>query len=112
MQKLINEYFAKLCSDKFFINDDEIIIGKAKDVIDNLQQQSRYVNNPNNNVDDEEIEFITSEVKNLIKEIKKEYPNENDVIELSFHPMADFYVLVDKESLCEELKEYYDELEE
>lgn len=33
MQNLINYYFKQLCDDKFFENNEEVIIGKAKDVI-------------------------------------------------------------------------------
>lgn len=112
MQELINEYFSKICSEKFFKNDDESIIGTAKDVIENLNQQSDYVKNSENKIDEETIEFITNEVKELIEQISTTYPNKYDVIKLYFHPMAGFYVLQDKETLFEELKEYYDELEE
>ena len=112
MQDLINYYFSKLCDSKFFKNDDEIIRGKAKDVIENLKEQSQFVNNSDNDVCQEDIEFITNEVTSLINKIKEKYPNENDVIEISLHPMAGFYVLIDKEDLLKELKEYYEELEE
>ena len=112
MQKLINKYFSKLCSDKFFKDDDETIIGKAKDVIRNLEQQLEYIKNPENNIDEEDIEFITNESNSLIKEIQEKYPNKEDVIEISVHPMAGFYVLINKEDLLNELKEYYEELEE
>lgn len=112
MQNKINEYFNKLCSEKFFKYDDEEIIGKVKDVIDDLKQQYEFVNNPDNDVDKEDIEFITNEVINLINEIKNTYSNENDVIKIEVHPMAGFYTLVNKEVLFEELKEYYEELEE
>ena len=43
MQELINEFFDKLCKNKFFKNDDEEIIGKVKDVIQNLNEQIEYV---------------------------------------------------------------------
>ena len=36
-QFFINRYFHKLRTEKFFKNDDEEIIGKAKDVIQNLK---------------------------------------------------------------------------
>ncbi|MCI8397686.1 MAG: hypothetical protein HFJ52_08850 [Clostridia bacterium] len=112
MQRKINKYFKKLCKDKFFKNDDEVIIGKAKNVIENLEDQIKYVNNPKNDVDEETIEFITEEAKGLIEEIKKEYPNNNDVIKIAGLPMSGFYILKDRESLFEELKDYYDESEE
>jgi hypothetical protein len=112
MQKLINEYFNKLCSEKFFKNDEEEIVGKAKDVIENLKQQYDYANNPENALDDEDIEFITNEVTELIEQINNTYTNKDDIIKIAFHPMAGFYVLRDKETLFEELKEYYEELEE
>ncbi len=111
MQNLINFYFSKLCDSRFFKNDDEVIIGKAKDVIENLKQQAEFVKNPENNIDEEEIEFITDEVESLINEIEEKYSNTDDVIEISLSPMAGFYMLVDTEDLLEELKEYYDDLE-
>ena len=111
MQNLINFYFSKLCDGKFFKNDDEIIIGRAKDVIENLKQQAEFVKNPDNNIDEEEIKFITDEVKSLINEIEKKYFDTDDVIEISLSPMAGFYMLVNTKDLLEELKEYYDELE-
>ena len=111
MQNLINFYFSKLCDSKFFKNDDEVIIGKAKDVIENLNQQVEYVKNPDNNIAEEEIEFITDEAKSLINEIEHNFSNKDDVIEISLSPMSGFYVLVDTEDLLEELKEYYDDLE-
>jgi len=112
MQKLINEYFTKLCSKKFFIDDDEEIIGKVKDVIENLEKQIKYINNPKNNICQEDIESIVSEANELIKEINTKYTKKNDVIGIKLHPMAGFYVLQSKETLFEELKEYYEDLEE
>ena len=50
MQELINEFFDKLCKNKFFKNDDEEIIGKAKDVIQNLNEQIEYVMNEENEI--------------------------------------------------------------
>ena len=38
-QFFINKYFQKLSNTKFFKNDENAIIGKAKDVIKNLQNQ-------------------------------------------------------------------------
>ena len=108
MQNLINEYFNKINSKKFLKDDDEVIIGKAEDVINNLKQQVEYVKNPKNNIDEEEIEFIESETKELIEEIQNNYSN-NDVIKIAIHPMAGFYVLQDKEDLYEDLKEYFEE---
>lgn len=112
MQKLINKYFKKLCSEKFLICDDEVIIGKSKDVIENLKSEIKYVNNSENNIDKENAEFITNEAKGLIKIIQKDYPNKNDVIKLKVHPMTDFYVLQTRKDLYDELKEYYEEMEE
>lgn len=112
MQNLINKYFSKLCSEKFFKNDDENIIGEVKDVIENLKEQIKYANNPKNKICREDIEFIVNAANELIKKINDNYTNKNDVIGITLHPMAGFYVLQDKETLFEELKEYYDELEE
>lgn len=112
MQKLINKYFNKLCSNKFFKYDDEIIIGKVKDVVQDLEEQIEYVTNPDNNYDKQEQEFIFSEAKKLIREINDTYSNKNDVIEISLHPMLGFYVLQDAKVLFEDLKDYYDELED
>lgn len=111
-QFFINRYFHKLCNEKFFKNDDEEIIGKAKDVIQNLKDQIEYVKNPKNEVDEEDMNFVIDEATALINEIDKTYFLKNNVIGLFVHPMAGFYVLQSKKSLFEDLKEYYDELEE
>lgn len=113
MQEKINKYFEKLCSDIFFKNDDEVIIGRVKNVINNLNKQLDYSKKELDPVEEqEELAFITEETEDLIQEIKDTYLNENDVMMLSFHPMAGFYVLCDKKKLLQELKEYYDEMEE
>lgn len=112
MQKLINKYFNKICSNKFLRCDEEAIIGRVNDVIQVLKKQIEYVKEAKNNFDKEEIRFITNEAKKLINEIQNTYPNKNDVIELVLHPMLGFYSLGDRKNLYEELKMYYDELEE
>ncbi|MCI8470474.1 MAG: hypothetical protein HFJ35_03130 [Clostridia bacterium] len=112
MQKLINKYFSKLCTEKFFKNDDEDIIGKVKDVIENLKEQIKFVNTPENDVCKEDIEFIIKSANELIAVINSNYTNKNDVIGISVNPMAGFYMLQSKETLFKELKEYYEELEE
>lgn len=112
MQKLINKYFNKICSNKFFKYDEETIIGKVNDVIQDLKEKIEYVKEPENNFDKEEIKFITNEAKKLINEIQNTYSNKNDIIELVLHPMLGFYSLGDRKNLYEELKMYYDELEE
>lgn len=111
-QFFINKYFQKLSNTKFFRNDENAIIGKAKDIIKNLQDQIYYVENPHNDIDEENRDFIVEEANSLIEEIQKEYRNKNNVIGLYNHPMAGFYVLQDKYTLYKDLKEYYNELEE
>ena len=112
MQEQINKYFEKLCSDIFFKNDDETIIGRAKDVINNLNEQLDYAKKELDPVDEkEELEIITEETEDLIQEIKDIYLNLNDVIMISFHPMAGFYTLQSREKTLEELKDYINELE-
>jgi hypothetical protein len=111
-QFFINKYFQKLSNTKFFRNDENAIIGKAKDVIKNLQNQIHYVENPHNDIDEENRDFIVEEANSLIEEIQKEYRNKNNVIGLYNHPMAGFYVLQDKYTLYKDLKDYYNELEE
>lgn len=112
MQFLINKYFSKLCSEKFFKNNDEEIIGKVKDVIQNLEEQIDFVKNPDNGIDKEDVDFIILNVKELISEINNKYSNKNDIIKIYNHPMSGFYVLQDKKSLLEDLKEYYKEEKE
>lgn len=112
MQKLINKYFKKLCSDKYFKNDYETIIGRAKEVIELLKTESEYIKNPENNVDIETIDFNTYKIKELIEKIQDTYSNLNDVIYLFEQPMVGFYVLADRKDLYQDLKEYYIELEE
>ena len=112
MQELINEFFDKLCKNKFFKNDDEEIIGKAKDVIQNLNEQIEYVMNEENEISKEERYAIVDEARKLIQKINNNYSNKDDVILLNNSPMDNFYDLQEKESLYEELKEYYEGLEE
>ena len=112
MQELINNYFKKLCKNKFFKNDDEEIIGKVKDVIQNLNEQIEYVMNEENEISKEERDAIVNEATKLIEKINNNYSNKDDVIWLNNSPMDSFYDLQEKESLYEELKEYYEELEE
>lgn len=111
-QFFINRYFHKLCTEKFFKNDEEAVIGSAKDVIQLLKENIDYTKNPENDVGEEWSEFIINESNDLIKEIDKTYKNKNNIIGLLFHPMSGYYVLQEKQSLFEDLKEYYDELEE
>ena len=73
-QFFINKYFQKLSNTKFFRNDENAIIGKAKDIIKNLQDQIYYVENPHNDIDEENRDFIVEEANSLIEEIQKEYP--------------------------------------
>ena len=111
-QFFINKYFNKLTSDTFLKDDEEAIIGKAKDIIQNLKGQIEYAKNPENDIGEEDMEFIVNEANDLISEIDKKYHNKNDVIKIFMHPMAGFYVLQDKKSLLEDMKEYCQELEE
>lgn len=106
-QELINEYFKVLTSDKFFKNDDETIIGKAGDVIDEICKQTEILKD--SNVEYEY--YIFHETHKLVKEIKNKYSNNNDVIMLFVQPTSTFYELADVNDLYEELKEYYEELE-
>lgn len=112
MQELINKYFDKLCSGKFFKNDDEIIIGKAKDVIDNLKYQITYAKDPKNKLCEIDIEIVVESANELIEEINRTYSNKDDVIEIAIHPMAGFYVLKDTKAVLKDLKEYYEDTEE
>lgn len=107
-QFFINRYFKKLSNTPYLQNDDECIIGKAKDVIKELANQINYINS----INDENATFITLETTSLIEEIQKRYHNLNNVIGIFYHPMADFYTLQDKNKLFDTLKEYYNESEE
>jgi hypothetical protein len=111
-QFLINKYFKKLCNAKFFKNDEDAIIGRAKDVIKCLQDGVTYVKDPINEVNEENRDFLVEETALLIKDIQNDYHNMNNVIGLTNHPMLGFYVLQDKTDLYNELKEYYEEMEE
>lgn len=111
-QFFINKYFKKLSNTKFFRNDEDAIIGRAKDVIKNLQDQISYVENIYNDIDEENKKMIITDANLLIKEIQKHYHNKNNVIGLYNHPMASFYILQDKNMLYQDLKDYYKELEE
>lgn len=108
MQKLIKYYYSKLNSKDFFINDDEEIIGRAKDVIKTLRQELKFAQNLRNGLDEEEIEFLQNETEKLIKEINNNY-YKKDIIRIYISHMAGFYVLQNEQDLYEDLKEYIEE---
>lgn len=112
MQNITNIYFDRICKEKFLINDPEAMIGRAKDVIQELQEQLDQYLSSESELDEEEKEVLTADTKDLINEIKKEYKNQNDVIGLSYHPMADFYVLDSTENTYDNVKDYYKEWRE
>ena len=109
-QFFINKFFNKLTSEVFFQNDDEAVIGKAKDVIQCLKDQMEYVKNPGNDINKEEAMNIIDNSNNLIQEIENTYHNKNNVVGIVNSPMAGFFVLQDKKSLYLDLKEYYDDI--
>ena len=111
-QYYINKYFKKLCNTKFFQNDGEAIIGRAKDVIIDLQEQIKFVKDPENNIDEETINDVDIEAQSLINKIREKHKNQNDVVGIYVHPMATFYMLGEIDDLYKELKEYYEEMEE
>lgn len=112
MQNITNTYFDRICKEKFLINDPEAMIGRAKDVLQELQEQLDQYLSSENELDEEEKEVLTSDTKDLIDEIKKGYPNENDVISLAYHPMADFYVLHSRKDAYNNVRDYYQEWRE
>ena len=61
-QFFINKYFKKLSNTKFFRNDEDAIIGKAKDVIKNLQDQISYVENIYNDIDEKYKNIIITRI--------------------------------------------------
>lgn len=111
-QFLINRYFHKLCKEKFFKNDEDAVIGRARDVIRFLKENSTYAAEDKETIGEEWAEYVISESNNLIQEINKKYKNKNNIVGLFNHPMSGYFVLQEKQSLLEDLKEYYDELEE
>lgn len=82
-QILINKYFHKLCKEKFFKNDEDAIIGSAKDVIQFLKENIEYVNNKENNVGEEWAEFITTESNDLIQDINRTYKKKMILLDYS-----------------------------
>ena len=111
-QFLINRYFHKLCKEKFLKNDEDAVIGSAKDVIQFLKENIEYAKNDKNIIGEEWSEYVISESTNLIDEIDRNYKNKKNIVGLFNHPMSGYFVLQEKQSLFEDLKEYYDELEE
>ena len=112
MQDKINFYFSKLTKGTFFKNNEDEMIGKVKDVIQRLKENYDNMLERKDEFEEEELEYIGTSTTALIEEIKKKYKNEDDVIGLSVSPMDNFYFLQERSELHEELKEYYDELED
>ncbi|MBO6243345.1 MAG: hypothetical protein J6O41_02085 [Clostridia bacterium] len=111
-QFFINRYFHKLCKEKFFKNDEERVIGSARDVIKMLQGNIEYAKTNKNDIGEEWSDYIISESTSLINEINEKYKKQNNIVGLFNNPMSGYFVLQEKNSLYEDLKEYYDELEE
>lgn len=111
-QALINKYFNKLTTDKFFKNDNEAVIGKAKDVIQQLKSYAEDFKKKEDEFDPEELEIWIEENEELINDIEQKYHNKNDVVGIFYHPMAGTFLLQDKDDLFEELKEEYEDMKD
>lgn len=111
-QFFINRYFNKITTEEFFRNDDEAVIGKAKDVIEQLKSYTEDLKKKEDEFDLEELNIWITENEDLINNIEQKYHNKNDVIGIYYHPMAGTFLLQDKDELYEELKEYYKEMKE
>ena len=111
-QFFINRYFNKITTEEFFRNDEEAVIGKAKDVIEQLKSYTEDLKIKEDEFDLEELNTWITENDDLINKIEQKYHNRNDVIGIYYHPIAGTFLLQDKDELYEELKEYYKEMKE
>ena len=65
-QFFINRYFNKIANEEFFRNDEEAVIGKAKDVIEQLKEHMESYKNSKDE-DIEQLEEWIAEDEDLIK---------------------------------------------
>lgn len=111
-QIFINKYFNKLTTDEFLQNDEDAVIGKAKDVIEQLKEHMEGYKKAIEENDKEVLEEWITEDEELISEIEKEYPNKEDIVGIAYHFMAGTFLLQDRSELLEDLKKRYKEMKE
>lgn len=106
-QEKINKY-AKLVYNNELQDNGEDVSGTVEDIIKHLQGIKKYFKTNKSELSQEEIDGIIEETDDLIKELERNYDNE-DYISLFTHPMSDFYSIDNNfKDLLDDLLDYYE----
>jgi len=105
LQDKINKYFKLIYPGNVLQSSDAEIFGKVKDVIKELKENQEFTNAPENESDEEWVEFINTETKELIEDL--ENINEEDIVRLQESPMSGFFTTSDMADVLKELQESY-----
>ncbi len=104
-QEKVNDYAKLVYGDELY-SQEETIYGKVSDVISKLRENQEHINNPKNEVDEENKEFINEETDELVEDLQT-YHDLNDFVYLHLHPMSGFYVENEVSDLLEDLQQEY-----
>lgn len=97
-QNRINDYYNKLYGNKL-IEDEDRKIGSVKDIKNKLKEEIKAI-------DSEDKEYYLEEFEQMMKELEEK--REDDIIEIFEHDMSEYYVILNQDSLYEELKNEFE----
>lgn len=108
IQEKINKY-AKLVYNNELQDNGEDVSGLVVNVIKHLKGINKYFETNESGLSQEEIDNIIEETNYLIKELERNYDNE-DYISLYTNPMSDFYSVNENiKDILEDLFDYYED---
>ena len=96
-QNRINDYYNKLYGNKL-MEDEERKIGRVNDIKNKLKEEIKAIDSE----DEEYKEYYLEEFEQMMKELEEK--REDDIVEIFEHDMSAYYVILNKDSLYEELK--------
>lgn len=100
-QNSINDYYNKLYGNKLMENEERKI-GRVKDIKIILNEEIKAIDSE----DEEYKEYYIEEYEQMMKELEEK--REDDIIEIFEHDMSEYYVILNQDSLCEELEIEYE----
>ena len=100
-QNSINDYYNKLYGDKL-MEDEERKIGRVKDIKNKLKEEIKAIDSE----DKEYKEYYLEEFEQIMKELEEK--REDDIVEIFEHDMSAYYVILNQDSLYEELKNEFE----
>lgn len=105
VQERVNIYAIAVGKKEIFASET-YMYGKVEDIITKLKENQEYINDPKNDVDEENREYINEETEGLIKDLEEKHDSK-DFIELVEHPMVGFYVEKNISETLEDLQKEY-----